>query len=197
MQSLYRFIVKPHSERYDNIRRIDDTNLIINTSIENHRFISKKAVVVSTPAAYTTKINIGDELYIHHNIFRRWYDQRGKERNSSTHFKDDLYFVSPEQIYMYNLKPHLDYCFVKPILNKDYLKNRKEQPNVGILKYSNSFLEAIKIKPGALITFTPNSEFEFIINNERLYCMKSNDIALIHEYKGDEKEYNPSWAKSS
>jgi hypothetical protein len=95
---------------------------------------------------------------------------------------------------MYNLKPHLDYCFVKPILNKDYLKNRKEQPNVGILKYSNSFLEAIKIKPGALVTFTPNSEFEFIINNERLYCMKSNDIALTHEYEGDEKEYNPSWA---
>ena len=108
MQSLYYFIVKPLEERYDNIRRVDDTNLIINTSIEDHRFISKKAVVVSTPAAYITKINIGDELYIHHNIFRRWYDQKGKERNSSTHFKDDLYFVSPEQIYMYNLKTHLD-----------------------------------------------------------------------------------------
>ena len=77
MQSLYRFIVKPYNDRYDNIRRVDDTNLIINTSIENHRFISKKAVVVSTPAAYTTKINIGDELYIHHNVFRRWYDQKG------------------------------------------------------------------------------------------------------------------------
>ena len=73
MQSLYYFIVKPLEERYDNIRRIDDTDLIINTSIENHRFISKKAVVVSTPAAYTTKINIGDELYVHHNIFRRWF----------------------------------------------------------------------------------------------------------------------------
>ena len=29
---------------------------------------------------------------------------------------------------MYNNKCHLNYCFVKPILNKDYLKNRKEQP---------------------------------------------------------------------
>ena len=92
MKSLYSFIVKPYNERYDNIRRVDGNNLIINTSIENHRFISKKAVVVSTPAAYTTKINIGDELYIHHNIFRRWYDQKGNERNSSTHFKDDLIF---------------------------------------------------------------------------------------------------------
>ena len=197
MQSLYYFIVKPFEDRYDNIRQVDGNNLIINTGIEDHRFISKKAVVVSTPAAYTTKINIGDELYVHHNIFRRWYDQKGKERNSSTHFKDDLYFVSLEQIYMYNLKTHLDYCFVKPLKNQSVLENRKEQPNIGIVKYSNKSLEALKITPGTLITFTPNSEFEFIIEGERLYCMKSNDIALTHEYQGNEEENNPSWAKGS
>jgi len=197
VQSLYYFIVKPLNDRYDNTRTVAGTDLIINSGIEDHRFISKKAVVVSTPAAYTTKINIGDELYIHHNIFRRWYDQKGKERNSSTHFKDDLYFVAPEQIYMYNLKTHLDYCFVKPLKNQSVLENRKEQPNIGIVKYSNKSLEALGITPGTLITFTPNSEFEFIIEGERLYCMKSNDIALTHEYQGNEKENNPSWAKSS
>jgi len=197
VQSLYYFIVKPLNDRYDNTRTVAGTDLIINSGIEDHRFISKKAVVVSTPAAYTTKINIGDELYIHHNIFRRWYDQKGKERNSSTHFKDDLYFVAPEQIYMYNLKTHLEYCFVKPLKNQSVLENRKEQPNIGIVKYSNKSLEALGITPGTLITFTPNSEFEFIIEGERLYCMKSNDIALTHEYQGNEEENNPSWAKSS
>tara|TARA_Y100001972_G_scaffold34743_1_gene43126 strand:+ start:69 stop:653 length:585 start_codon:yes stop_codon:yes gene_type:complete len=194
MKSLYQFIIKPLNKRYDNTKKINDKTLIVNTSIEDHKFVSKKALVVATPAAYATKINIGDELYVHHNIFRRYYDIRGKEKNSSTYFKDDLYFAYPDQIYMYNSKSHLNYCFVKPILNKEYLENRKEQPNVGILKYSNSFLESLKIKPGSLVTFTPNSEFEFIINNERLYCMKSNDIALTHEYEGNEKEYNPSWA---
>jgi len=194
MQSLYYFIVKPLEERYDNIRRVDDTDLVINTSIENHRFISKKAVVVSTPAAYNTKVNIGDEVYVHHNVFRRWYDQKDRERNSSTFFKDNLYFVIPEQIYMCNLKPHLDYCFVKPIKNQSFLENRKEQPNVGIVKYSNKSLEALGITPGTLITFTPDSEFEFIIEGERLYCMKSNDIALTHEYQGNEEEVQPNWA---
>ena len=197
MKSLYSFIVKPLNERYDNIQKVDDKTLIINTGIENHRFVSKKAAVVSTPAAYTSKIKVGDELYVHHNIFRRWYDQKDRERNSSTFFKDDLYFVSPEQIYMYNLKPHLDYCFVKPLKNQNILENRKEQPNVGVMKYSNSSLETLGITPGTLITFTPNSEFEFIIDGERLYCMKSNDIALTHEYQGNEEENNPSWAKSS
>jgi hypothetical protein len=197
VKSLYSFIVKPLNERYDNIKKVNDKTLIVNTGIENHEFVSKKAAVVSTPAAYTSKIKVGDELYVHHNIFRRWYNIKGEEKNSSTFFKDDLYFVSPEQIYMYNLKPHLDYCFVKPLKNQNLLENRKEQPNVGVMKYSNSSLDALGITPGTLITFTPNSEFEFIIDGERLYCMKSNDIALTHEYQGNEKENNPSWAKSS
>ena len=197
MKSLYSFIVKPFEDRYNNTKKVNDKELIINSSIENHIFVSKKAVVVSTPAAYTTEIKVGDEVYIHHNVFRRWYDQKGRERNSSTYFKDDMCFCSSEQIYMYNLKPHLDYCFIKPVLNTHFLENRKEQPNVGVVKYTNNTLKALGITPGTLITFTPNSEFEFIIDGERLYCMKSNDIALTHEYKGNEKENNPSWAKSS
>ncbi len=197
MKSLYHFIIKPLDKRYDNIKKVGDSDLIINSSIENHIFVSKKAVVVSTPAAYKTKIKVGDKVYIHHNILRRFYDVKGREKNSGTYFKDNLYFCSPEQIYMYNLKPHLNYCFIKPIKNQSVLHNRKEQPNVGVVKYTNSSLEAIGITPGTLITFTPNSEFEFIINGERLYCMKSNDIALTHEYQGNEKENNPSWAKSN
>ena len=197
MRSLYSFIIKPLNERYENVKKVEGKELIINSNIEDHRFVSKKAVVVSTPAAYATKINIGDEVYVHHNIFRRWYDMRGNEKNSATFFKDDLYFAYPEQIYMYNLKSHLDYCFVAPIKNKSYLSTYKEQEHFGILKYSNSALEAAGITPGTLVVFTPYSEFEFIIGDERLYCMKSNDIAITHENEGNEEEYNPSWAQSS
>jgi len=197
MKNLYSFIIKPLFSRYDNVKKVDENELIINTSIEDHKFVSKKAVVVSTPAAYDTKIKKDDIVYVHHNIFRRYYDIRGIEKNSSTFFKDDLYFCSPEQIYMYNLKPHLNYCFVKPILNKNRLENRKEQPNFGILKYGNSSLDAVGVRPGALVVFTPFSEFEFIIEGERLYCMKSNDIAVTHEHEGNEKENNPSWTESS
>tara|TARA_R100000664_G_C2734111_1_gene123994 strand:- start:108 stop:701 length:594 start_codon:yes stop_codon:yes gene_type:complete len=197
MKSLYQFIVKPLKQRYDNMRQVDDKQLIINTNIENHEFVSKKAVVVSTPAAFDTDIKVGDEVYVHHNIFRRWYDMRGNEKNSATFFKDDLYFAHPEQIYMYNLKPHLEYCFVSPIKEINTLINKKEKEHFGILKYSNKSLERVGLNPGALVVFTPYSEFEFIIEGERLYCMKSNDIAITHEYEGNEEEYNPSWAKSS
>ena len=197
MKSLYNFIVKPFENRYDNIRSVDGNELIINTNIENHIYVSKKAVVVSTPTAFKTKIKPGDEVYVHHNVFRRYYDIRGNEKDSSKKFKDDLYFVCIDQIYMYNLKPNLNYCFVSPVKETSFLSTQKEKEHFGILKYSNSSLERLGIKPGQLVVFTPNSEFEFIIEGERLYCMKSNDIAITHEYKGNEEEYNPSWAKSS
>ena len=197
MKNLYNFIIKPYSERYDNIRKVDNKELIINTSIENHLFVSKKAVVVSIPSAFDTSINAGAIVYVHHNVFRRWYDQKGRERNSALYFKDDLYFCSLDQIYMYNGKCNLNYCFVKPIKRLNDLSISNEQNHIGILKYSNSSLDAVGLKPGQLVVFTPNSEFEFIIEGERLYCMKSNDIAITYEYEGNEKENNPSWASGS
>ena len=197
MNSLYSFIIRPYKERYNNSTSIDGKELVLNTNIEHHQFVSKKAVVVSTPAAFDTDIKCGDIVYVHHNLFRRWYDQKGNERNSSTYFKDNLYFCSLDQIYMYNLKCHLKYCFVKHLKEIEPMVIKKEKDYLGILKYSNSSLEAVGLRPGALVVFTPNSEFEFIVEGERLYCMKSNDIALTHEHEGNEEENNPSWAKSS
>ena len=71
MNSIYHFIIKPLDKRYENTKKIGNKELIINSHIENHIFVSKKAVVVSTPAAYKTKIKIGDEVYIHHNILKK------------------------------------------------------------------------------------------------------------------------------
>tara|TARA_B110000467_G_scaffold127736_1_gene120959 strand:- start:221 stop:814 length:594 start_codon:yes stop_codon:yes gene_type:complete len=197
MKSLYDFIVSPLKDRYNNTKKIGGKTLIINTKIETFKNVSKEAVVIEVPAAYKTKIKKGDKVFVHHNIFRRFYDIKGKEKNSRSYFKDNMYFCDPMQIYMYDNKSHLNYCFVSPVKNIDKLSNNKEQNQLGILKYTNNTLEALGITPGTLVTFTPDSEFEFIINGERLYCMKSNNIALTHEYKGNEKENNPSWAKSS
>ena len=201
MKSLYQFIVKPKGERYNNTKKIGDTSLLLNTNIESFRHINKEAIVVSTPAAFNTGINVGDTILIHHNIFRRYYDIKGKEKNGSTYFKDDMYFVNLDQVYGYKKDNNWvmvnNRCFVKPIKEKSSYSNEKEQKHIGILKYGNNALEALQINPGDLVGFTPKSEWEFIIDDERLYCMKSNDIAIKYERKGHEEEYNPSWAKSS
>jgi len=197
MRSLYEFIVKPKTNRYNNTVDVDGKELIVNSNIDSYEFVSKEAVVVQTPTAFDTDIKPGDIVHVHHNLFRRWYNMKGEEKNSSKYFKDDLYFCTLDQIYMYNNKCHLNYCFVSPIKQVDGFNASKEREHFGILKYSNKSLERVGLHPGKLVVFTPNSEFEFIINGERLYCMKSNDIAVTHEYEGNEEEYNPSWAKSS
>jgi len=201
MNSLYDFIVEPIGERYNNTIEVDNLKLILNTKIESYKFVNKTAKVISVPLAYKTVIKPGDHVIIHHNVFRRYYDIKGKEKNSSKYFKDNLYFCQPDQIYMYKKqnewKSFMDRCFVKPILNNDDLSLDKTKSLVGILRYGNSSLNELKIAPGDLVGYTPNSEWEFIIDNELLYCMKSNDIVIKYEHQGNEAKYNPSWAKSS
>jgi len=200
MKSLYSFIVKPFDKRYNNEKKVGDNSLLTNNNIESFRHISKKAIVVEVPAAFSTDIKSGDTVMIHHNIFRRYYDVKGNEKNGSTYFKDNLYFATLEQVYAYKnesgWKSNLDYCFIKPLKEIDSYSTDKERKHIGILKYDNSSLNGLKIASGDLVGFMPKREFEFVFNDERLYCMKSNDIAIKYEYQGNEEEYNPSWAQS-
>ena len=201
MKSIYRFLIKPKKKRYNNTIELNGEELIVNTKIETFESVSKNAIVEIVPQAFKTKIKPGDEVLVHHNVFRRFYDMKGREKNSASFFKDDLFFCDIEQIYLYKDNDqwitNLNYCFVKPLKNNDKMSLEKEKPLEGIIKYNNDKLSSNGIKTGDLITFTPNSEFEFIIDGERLYCMKSNDIAIKHERKGNEEEYNPSWANCS
>ena len=201
MTAVFDFIIKPVGSRYNNSVDVDGKELIINTKIESFKSVNKLAEVVSVPLFGETDIRVGDIIVIHHNVFRRFYDIKGKQKNSRSYFKEDLYFCSPDQIYLYkrdgNWKANGERCFVVPIKNKDQFKLSKEQKHIGILKYGNRFLNELGITPGDVVGYKPYGEFEFIIDGQRLYCMKSNDIVIKYEYKGDEAEYNPSWAKSS
>lgn len=199
MKSVFNFIVKPLGDRYDNKIKVEGKELILNTKIESFKSVNNLAVVVSTPLAYSTNIKVGDIVVIHHNVFRRFYDIRGNQKNSRAYFMDDMYFCDIDQIYLYknegDWQSFGDRCFIKPLKNDDDLRLDKEQKLIGILKYGNSSLEALKINEGDLVGYTPFGEFDFIIDGQRLYCMKSNDIVIKYERKGNEAEYNPAWAK--
>ena len=201
MNSVFSFIVKPVGDRYNNKIKIGEKELVLNTKIESFKSVNNLAEVISTPLAYSTDIKVGDLVIIHHNVFRRFYDIRGNQKNSRAYFIDDMYFCDIDQIYLYksdsDWKSFGDRCFVKPIKNTSYLSNDKERKLIGILKYGNSSLESLKINEGDLVGYTPGGEFDFVIEGQRLYCMKSNDIVIKYEYKGDEASYNPQWTQSS
>jgi len=201
MKSLYDFIVKPLGDKYNNTININNKKLIINTKIENWKFVNRLAKVVETPKAFNTPINKGDLIVIHQNVFRTFYDIKGQKKKSRSYFKDDLYFCAIDQIYLYKNKNGYhsfgDRCFIQPIKDKSDLTLDKEQKLVGILRYGNSSLNKLNVNPGDLVGYTPNGEWEFLVDNKRLYCMKSNDIVIKYEHEGNEEEYNPSWSSSS
>ena len=196
MKSVYNFVVTPKGKRYNNTKKVDDSELILNTEIFNHQYINREATVISTPIVGDTNIQPKDTVILHHNVFRRWHNQYGVEKNSRSYFNENTYLVNHDQIFLYKRNKNWfapkGYCFVKPLKAVDQFNIESEKPLQGIVKYSDGTVEV-----GDLIGFTPNSEYEFIVDGERLYRVLSNFITIKYEYQGNEEEYNPSWAKSS
>lgn len=200
MRSVYDFIIKPVGKRYDNEVKVGEHTLITNSSIESFKHVNNIAEVVETPVAFATSIRKGDLIIVHHNVFRVFYDMKGIKKNSRSFLKDDLFFCAVDQVYLYKRtntwKSFGDRCFVAPVKNKDFLSTDKVADLIGILKIGNSSLEESGINPGDIVGFTPNSEWEFVVDNQIMYCMKSNDIVIKYGLDRNEEEYNSRWATS-
>ena len=196
MKSVYNFVVTPIGKRYNNTKKVGDSELILNTEIYNHQYVNRKASVISTPIIGDTDIQAGDDVIVHHNVFRRWHNVKGIEKNSKSYFNESTYIISQDQIFLYKRywewKTPKGYCWVKPLKNTDKFNVEQEKPLQGIVKYSDGTVDV-----NSLVGFKPNAEYEFIIDGERLYRVLSNFITIKYEYQGDEEEYNPSWAQSS
>ena len=196
MKAPFDFVIEPKGNRYNNTKKVGDKDLILNTEMFNHQFINREAIVKSVPTAYETKIKPGDTVIVHHNVFRRWLDVRGNEKNSRSYFDENTYLVKPDQIFLYKRntkwKAAEGYCFVQPIKQRDKLKPGEEEECIGVVKYTDGVN-----KVGDLVGFTPFSTYEFIIDGKRLYRVLNKFITIKYEYQGDEETYNPSWAESS
>jgi hypothetical protein len=174
MRSVYNFVVEPIGNRYNNAKKLGDKELILNTDIFNHKFINRKARVISTPImGNNTGIKVGDEIIVHHNIFRRWHDVTGKERNSSSWINENTYSIYHDQIYAVKTKdswkPLDGYIFLQPLKEDNEFSTEKEK-------------------------FIGKVRFEFVIDGKRLYKVNLNLITIKYECQGNEETYNPSWA---
>ena len=194
MKSVYNFVVTPIGKRYNNTKKVGDSELILNTEVFNHQYVNRLAKVTSIPIIGGTDIEPGDEVITHFNVFRRWHDIKGVEKNSRSYFNESTYFITQDQIFLYRRngewKVPKGYCFVKPLKKKNQFNIDMERPLIGVVKYSDG-----TVKEGDLIGYKPKTECEFVIDGERMYRVLSNFITIKYEYQGDEEEYNPSWAK--
>ena len=72
------------------------------------------------------------------------------------------------------------YCFVKPIPKEESFISKlgTEEPLVGIMKYPNKYLTSQGVKAGDRISFKPDSEYEFTVDDEKLYRMYDHQITM-------------------
>lgn len=185
MRSPFYFIVKPmKGRRYDNTKEVSGVELITSTSEEDHMASNRFAEVIETPLGYDGPISISDILLVHHNAFKFYNDVKGRQKSGKSFFKDDLFFIEADQFFMYysnNCWNAYDkFCFVKPIpATESYIKKPfSEEPLMGIMRYPNKYLLSQGVKEGDLVCFLPDTEYQFTVENEKLYRMYEHQITI-------------------
>tara|TARA_R110000868_G_scaffold325218_1_gene586038 strand:- start:11827 stop:12390 length:564 start_codon:yes stop_codon:yes gene_type:complete len=185
MKSPFYFIAKPiNGKRYDNTKSIGGIDFIISTSEEDHKFSNRFAEVFELPLGYNGPIEVGDTLLVHHNVFKYYNDVRGRQKSGKSFFKDDLFFIETDQFFMYKKgstwNAYDKYCFVKPIpATESYIKKPfTNEPLIGLMKYPNQYLIDQGINKGDMVCFSPDSEYEFTVDEEKLYRMYDHQITM-------------------
>ena len=196
MQSVFNYLVKPKGDRTVGFKKIEGKTLLLNTDLQNHSYTNRVGTILNLPLVGNEELKEGDDVIVHHNVFRRFRDVRGNEKNSKNYLAEDVYTVQADQIYAFKRDDEWralkGFCFIKPIKEDKMFSVSFEKPLIGIVKLGND-----EIKTESLVGFKPNSEYEFVIEGQRLYRVPVNSITIKYEYKGNEEEYNPSWAKGS
>ena len=186
MQSPDRFIVRPmKGKRYNNTHEVEGLEFITSTSEEDVAASNREAEVIAIPLNYSGEIEKGDTLLVHHNVFKFYNDMQGRRQSGRSFFKEDMFFIEDEQFYMYKKngkwKAYGRNCFIKPVPVKDsFLKKRGvTEPLMGKVKYINQELADLGVKEGDEVSFQPESEYEFRVDNEILYRMFTNNITFV------------------
>ena len=65
--------------------------------------------------------------------------------------------------------PSIEYYIDKPF---------SEEPLMGIMKYPNEYLISQGVNAGDTVVFSPDSEYEFNVDGEKLYRMYDHQITV-------------------
>jgi len=109
---------------------------------------------------------------------------KGRVKSGKSFFKDNLFFIENDQFFMYKQDDmwhcHDRYCFVKPVEKEESFISKlgTEEPLVGIMKYPNKYLSSQGVNKGDRISFKPESEYEFMVDDEKLYRMYDHQITI-------------------
>jgi hypothetical protein len=186
LQSPFKVGIKPKDgTQYINTLESGNSDLTINTSIENAEDIQRIGVVVSLPIFHDNTLQIGDEVVVHHNVFRITYNDKGIPMNSNFHLMNDLFFVDKDMIYLYirngEIFAYGDAVFLKPFTEETKWEGEKIVKHQAIVKYTNDKLKKLGVPIGTKICHRKNIEYIFKIFGEELYKTNSTRILATLE----------------
>ncbi len=181
LKSPFRIGIKPKDgNQYINELEIGDVKLVVNTSIEEADDVQRIGVVFSLPIHYKGDLLIGDEVVVHHNVFRTTLTDQGIPMQSTFHFMDDMYFVDNDMIFLRISKgvisSYNDNVFVTPIVEETLWEGQKLVERQGIIAISNDKLRSQGIVENSKIVFRKFCEYKFNIFGMELYKMSDKRI---------------------
>lgn len=184
LQSPFRIGIKPKDgNEYINELQVGNVKLVVNTSIEEADDVQRIGVVFSLPMIYNGDLQIGDEVVVHHNVFRTTLNDWGVPVQSSFHFKDDMYFVDNDMIYLRirngEVTSYNDNVFIFPIKEETLWEGEKLVERQGIVKISNERLREQGIVENSKIVFRKFNEYKFNIFGLELYKMQDKRVLAV------------------
>ena len=180
MKSLFKTIIRPEGDRYNNSKTVDGKDLIVNAHINqsDFKYVNRVGVVVEPPL-HNPLVEVGDRVLVHHNVFRRYWGFSTHLRTSSSDLDDGTFSVDPDSLYAYDRGDGWitvnDTIFVEPIEAPQtdlILEIEVHKERVGKLIYGS----LNDLKRGDRVAFTPYSEHIFEFDGMKLYRMKKNDL---------------------
>ena len=185
MRSLFNYIIITDN-RYNNKVDVDGVELVVNTEITERDaiFVNRRATIEAIPLV-GGELQVGDEVIIHHNVFRRMVNTQGKEINSGSFLGENKALVYYDQIFAYKREGKWNacegYCFVEPRENEETFINGHVALLSGHMWLADERLKSQGVQEGDLVGFTPNSEYEFYIDNKLYYRILSNHVYGLKE----------------
>lgn len=179
IKPVHNYVVEPLGKEYIT----EKDGIIVSTGIENHKDVNRFGVVISIPSLHDdSDIMVGDICVVHHNSFRTYYDMKGKETKSSEYFRDNLYLIPKEKIYLIKRneiwKTVNGFVFITPIAysqDSEIYIPREEEQHVGLVAIgSNEYF-----KEGDKVAFKKNREYAFDIDGKKMYRMRTKDVIAL------------------
>ena len=182
--SVYQTLIKPKDDqRYNTTKNIGGGDWVVHTSISDKdgREVNRIGIVTGLPLI-DTQYEIGDEVLVHHNVFRQFWNQKGKLQNSNASLGHNGFSAWIDQIYAFR-KPGEEWTMlgdnilVYPVIDEEKVLVTHFKPLHGTLAVGNTETSKIGLKPGERLLFTPNSEHKYEVDDKLHYRMRTKDIA--------------------